>query len=408
VIRNTVLRNTVLRNTVLRNTVFRRSAAVVLAVLAVLMISGTASAHATPVSSSPAPCSVLDVAPRQIVLKFDEGIDTTAQSIRLVAANGSSIDIGDIQHHAGASSMSADVPDLRDGTYVVAWHAISADSHPVSGAFTFSVRSETATTPGLVARLLATDHTSTAEELGLGIGRSASYVGLALLLGTFAMLALCDSDALRSRRAAGLLGLALVVGVVGTAVMIAAQVVAPGGRRTVAVGLARRGRNVGGAVVGRPSGPVCVRRSADPAGQTGPHRQRLVSPGRGVLRCTAGRGDGWRSRGQRPLDPARVRGHDVSPRRDVALGRRSRGAPGGRTRRPEVGGVGPVLTPGIGVRGGARADRDAQRMASGGVALRTHRQFIRHMAVLEAGTRPHRRCGGSWPARSSASVRCWP
>jgi copper transport protein len=119
--------------------------------------------------------------------------------------------------------MSADVPDLRDGTYVVAWHAISADSHPVSGAFTFSVRSETATTPGLVARLLATDHTSTAEELGLGIGRSASYVGLALLLGTFAMLALCDSDALRSRRAAGLLGLALVVGVVGTAVMIAAQ-----------------------------------------------------------------------------------------------------------------------------------------------------------------------------------------
>ncbi|MEO6156648.1 MAG: CopD family protein, partial [Ilumatobacteraceae bacterium] len=93
----------------------------------------------------------------------------------------------------------------------------------VSGAFTFSVHSATTPAPGLVDKLLAADHPSSTVEFALGVGRWLSYAGLAVLLGVLGMLAICAPELLRGRRAAWLLGAGCVLGVVGTAWMIAAQ-----------------------------------------------------------------------------------------------------------------------------------------------------------------------------------------
>ena len=44
--------------------------------------------------------------------------------------------------HIGGDRTTAAVKlpaGLKDGTYVVAWRVTSADSHPVSGAFSFSI-----------------------------------------------------------------------------------------------------------------------------------------------------------------------------------------------------------------------------------------------------------------------------
>jgi copper transport protein len=200
----------------------RAGVVVAAVVLAVVVAGGSVSAHATLVSSSPAAESVLDSAPAQIVLTFDEKVDLEPQSIRLVTGSGTDVAIG-VPAHQGSSTVVATVPSLKDGTYVVAWRVISADSHPVSGAFTFSVRAQTATAPGLVSRLLAASHPSTAIERVLGVGRWLSYAGLALLLGPLVMLAVCDPQALRSRRAALLVVGGCMIGVIGTAWMIVAQ-----------------------------------------------------------------------------------------------------------------------------------------------------------------------------------------
>lgn len=75
---------------------------------------------------------------------------------------------------------------LADGTYVVAWRAVSADSHPVSGAFTFSIG---APTPGVDASVLSAAAGGTDRVVAalFAIARLAAFIGLALLLGAAAL-----------------------------------------------------------------------------------------------------------------------------------------------------------------------------------------------------------------------------
>ncbi len=222
-------------------------AACCLALIGSLTFAGSASAHAVLVSSSPAPSSVLDASPTEILLTFDETVDVVVDSIRLVDANGGRVAIGQPGHRQGTSSIGVSVPALPDGTYIVAWQAISADSHPISGAFTFSVRSQTRTAPGLVDRLLAGQGPDRVNETGLAIGRWLSYGGVALLIGLFVIVARCDPESLARRRTASLLVLAAAGGAVGTAAMVAFQgalagygLLSPSGWRFVAESRAGR------------------------------------------------------------------------------------------------------------------------------------------------------------------------
>ena len=191
--------------------------------------SATASAHAVLVSSSPAPSAVLDDSPTQILLTFDESVDLVADSIRLVDASGAGVDVGTAGHPQGPSTIGVSVPALADGTYVVAWAAISADSHPINGAFTFSVRGQTQTAPGLIDRLIAGQSLDRGDEAGLAVGRWLSYGGLAVLLGVFVVLAACDAESLARRRTRVVLLLAASAGVAGTALMIGFQGALSGG-----------------------------------------------------------------------------------------------------------------------------------------------------------------------------------
>ena len=75
-------------------------------------------------------------------------------------------------------------PGLRDGTYVVAWRVISADSHPVHGAYIFSV----GTAKGAAkANALAASVNAASGSAIVGIAfwaiRFAAFVGLVLLVG---------------------------------------------------------------------------------------------------------------------------------------------------------------------------------------------------------------------------------
>lgn len=198
--------------------------AVVVVVVGLLVGAGTARAHAELISSSPANQELLTESPTEIALQFTESVDPIEPGIRLVDSDGNDVEIGAVDQSVGADRMRASVPTtLTDGTYVIAWQAVSADSHRVRGSITFSVGAPSAVTPGVVDGLFDSSAESSAESVLLGIGRFVSYAGVGLLVGGLVLAIVLTPSALASRRIGVLLLVAAEVAVVGTIWMIASQ-----------------------------------------------------------------------------------------------------------------------------------------------------------------------------------------
>ena len=192
-------------------------------VASLFVVVSPVSAHASLATSDPAAGAVIDEAPPEISLTFTESVDVVPNSIRLIAADGTIVDIGSVNQNLGPGSLTAVLPDLADGTYVVAWKAVSADSHPISGTFIFSVGVATDVAPGLVDGLVDEQSTRSTPELWLGFGRWVSFAGIATLTGGLFVLVACAPHLLGGRRARTTLITAAAVAAVGTLVMIGAQ-----------------------------------------------------------------------------------------------------------------------------------------------------------------------------------------
>jgi copper transport protein len=211
-----------------------RAAAVLGAVVVLLGIlaagAGTALAHAELVSSSPANQQLLEVAPTEIALQFTEAVDPIEPGIRLLDADGDDVEIAEVDQSAGSDRMRATIPTtLDDGTYVVAWQALSADSHRVRGSFTFSVGVPSAVTAGVLDALFDGGSDTSSDAILLGIGRFASYAGVGLLVGGLVLAIALTPSVIGTRRVGALLVVAAELAIVGTLWMIAAQANLVGG-----------------------------------------------------------------------------------------------------------------------------------------------------------------------------------
>ncbi|MEU1198833.1 copper resistance CopC family protein [Streptomyces sp. NPDC005813] len=148
---------------------------------------GGASAHAALTGTDPRDGSVLKTAPRQLTLTFSESVGLLDDSFRVLSPDNRRLHTGRTGHADGRSDTArVTLPrGLGTGTFTVVWRVVSADSHPVSGAFTFSVGkpSETA------AALPPTENP--ASKTLYDIARYAAYTGLALLIGATAFTLVC-------------------------------------------------------------------------------------------------------------------------------------------------------------------------------------------------------------------------
>ncbi|WP_323376037.1 copper resistance protein CopC [Streptomyces sp. RB17] len=157
-----------------------------------LLLLGTAapaSAHAALRTTDPADGTLLRTAPRHVTLTFTESVGLLTDSFRVYDPTNHPLRTGPAEHAPGRSDTArVSLPaKLADGTYTVAWRVVSADSHPVSGALTFSVGTRTATTASP-----APDDTENPATAALySIARYLAYLSLALLLGTAAFVAYC-------------------------------------------------------------------------------------------------------------------------------------------------------------------------------------------------------------------------
>jgi copper transport protein len=197
---------------------------VITTLLGVLLGASTASAHAELLSSFPANQELLREAPSEIALQFTEAIDPIEPGIRLLDSGGDEVAIGAVDQSAGSDRMRATIADgLADGTYVVAWQGVSADSHRVRGSFTFSVGAPSAVSAGVVDGLFAGGSDGSTDDLLLGIGRFVSYAGVGLLVGGLALAVALTPSLIGSRRVGVLLVAAAELAIVGTLWMIASQ-----------------------------------------------------------------------------------------------------------------------------------------------------------------------------------------
>jgi copper transport protein len=199
--------------------------AVVIALGAVLFAAAPASAHASLKSTEPVGGTALDKAPDRVVLRFSEAVQIPLGSIRVFASpSGKQVETGAAGHEDGGRAVTVKLPELDDGNFIVTWRVTSADSHPIHGAFTFTVGEATgAADSALIEKLLASGSGSTTVGAVYAVVRFAAFAALVLLVGGFAFVALVWPAGAALARTRRVLWAAWGLALVSTAVGIPVQ-----------------------------------------------------------------------------------------------------------------------------------------------------------------------------------------
>jgi methionine-rich copper-binding protein CopC len=108
---------------------------------AALLASVPALAHAVVKQSLPAKGAVLDAAPKEIVITFNEKVEKLFSTATLTSAAGVTVPTDKAKvDPANPAMLRLPVPALASGTYVVHWTAVGHDGHRLGGDIGFSVK----------------------------------------------------------------------------------------------------------------------------------------------------------------------------------------------------------------------------------------------------------------------------
>ena len=189
----------------------RRLGALTAALVAALVLLGAtapaASAHAALMATTPAQAQVVATAPAEVSLTFGEAVTTDLGAVKVLSSSGERADDGPVRQSDGGRIVHLALRSgLADGTYVVVWRVVSADSHPVSGTFSFSIGRATTLT-GYAARTAA----PRGPGLLLGGTRLLGFAGLLLWLGGALFVLLLWPEGVAARAVRGLLVTAVAV-----------------------------------------------------------------------------------------------------------------------------------------------------------------------------------------------------
>ncbi|KUN64870.1 hypothetical protein AQJ46_27515 [Streptomyces canus] len=152
-----------------------------------LTTAGPASAHAALTGSDPQQGVVVDKAPDQVSLTFSEKVALSNDSLRVLDPKGKAVQEGKPFEVDGTTYGVKLHSGLPDGTYTVTYQVVSADSHPVAGAYTFSVGAPSTTSVSV------SGETAGGGVVGwlYGFGRYMSYAGFIVLVGGAAFVLGC-------------------------------------------------------------------------------------------------------------------------------------------------------------------------------------------------------------------------
>jgi copper transport protein len=142
-----------------------RTGVAVIAVFAALAAPAAAFAHAALLRTVPSASATLNGPPPRVSLTYTEAVEPRFAIVSVTDAAGHQVTAGPPRRAPGnPDTLETPLRDVPAGWYLVYWRVVSADGHPVRGAFTFAVGpnagpppqfaipsiSETAATPRLL------------------------------------------------------------------------------------------------------------------------------------------------------------------------------------------------------------------------------------------------------------------
>jgi copper transport protein len=153
----------------------RRLAAICVA-LGLLALPASAGAHAVVVETVPERGGSVERSPERVVFRFNEPVESAFGALRVFDAKGERVDVGATEHPGGEGEAVAVRlrPDLADGTYTATYRVVSADSHPISGGFVFTVGEGGAAPTASVSELIDAGEAGTVTTVALGVAKGVS------------------------------------------------------------------------------------------------------------------------------------------------------------------------------------------------------------------------------------------
>jgi copper transport protein len=179
----------------------RRGALVVAVVAGALAAPASAWAHAALLHTTPSASVVLNRPPKQVAMTYSEAVEPRFAVVSITDAAGRPL-------VAGPPGRSPTNPDtlvtrlkpIGEGWYLVYWRVISADGHPVRGAFTFAVGPN----PGPAPQFPIPSLSETAATPQLLVARWIVFISAMSAIGLFVLRALTARPLVRVLRGTSL------------------------------------------------------------------------------------------------------------------------------------------------------------------------------------------------------------
>ena len=116
------------------------TAAAAVLTAAVALGSPAARAHAFLDHASPSVGSTVPAAPAAVTLWFTQQLEPAFTTAQVSDKSGNNVGSGNAQVDPNdPTELRVPLKPLPPGTYTVAWHALSIDTHTTTGHFTFTV-----------------------------------------------------------------------------------------------------------------------------------------------------------------------------------------------------------------------------------------------------------------------------
>jgi copper transport protein len=169
-----------------------------LASAALLLAPAVAQAHAVLEEVSPARGADLERAPDEVTMRFNEPVEASFGAVRVYDSDAERVDTGElVRPDESSEAIGVALEDgLGDGTYTTTYRVVSADSHPVSGGFVFTVGDPPSASAVAVDELIDDAGSGPVTDAAFGVTRIASYAGTAIVIGAIFLLVWCWSPAL--------------------------------------------------------------------------------------------------------------------------------------------------------------------------------------------------------------------
>ncbi|WP_400241570.1 copper resistance CopC/CopD family protein [Niallia sp. JL1B1071] len=141
----------------------------------------TVSAHAYITNSTPTENEILETAPNNVYIEFNEKIQTGFTILNVLNSSGERVDQKNVKIDTNTEkSITVDLePDLPNDIYTVEWRIVSADGHSISGMIPFSIGElpEGATFP------TQQENGNMLTFISTMINKSFLYIGFSLYMG---------------------------------------------------------------------------------------------------------------------------------------------------------------------------------------------------------------------------------